>query len=148
MTSLSPRTPAPSYVRTPAAAFLNSLSVDRPLVRYDLIGSIAHVEMLGQVGILSAVEATTLIGGLRQVAHEVSSGTLPWRDDLEDVHTNVEVRLTEIVGDVGGKVHTARSRNDQVALDERLYLRAALHAVGTGLAGLEEALLHRATTET
>ncbi|MCI4339549.1 MAG: argininosuccinate lyase [Thermoplasmata archaeon] len=148
MTTSSARTPAPSYVRTPAAGFLNSLSVDRPLVMYDIIGSIAHAEMLGTVGIVSTAESKALVTGLRQVAREVSSGTFGWRDDLEDVHTNVEVRLTEIVGAVGGKLHTARSRNDQVALDERLYLRAALLGIGNGLVGLEEALLTRATAET
>ncbi len=147
MTALTERAPAPSYVRTPAAAFLDSLSVDRPLVRYDIAGSIAHVEMLGHVGLLTAAESATLVGGLRQVARDVAAGTFPWRDDLEDVHTNVEVRLTEIVGEVGGKVHTARSRNDQVALDERLYLRAALHEVGNQLVALEEVLLARAAEE-
>ncbi len=85
-----------------------------------------------------------MVRGLRQVAHEVASGTFAWREELEDVHTNVEVRLTEIVGAVGGKVHTARSRNDQVALDERLYLRAALYEIGHRLLALDSALLARA----
>jgi argininosuccinate lyase len=145
MTATTPRTSVPPYVQTPAAAFLRSLSVDRPLVRYDIAGSIAHVEMLGRVGLVSSAESKTLVEGLRQVAREVESGTFPWRDDLEDVHTNVEARLTEVVGPVGGKVHTARSRNDQVAVDERLYLRTAIHDVATQLLGLEEALLARAT---
>ena len=145
MTAMTERTPVPPYVRTPAGVFLRSLSVDRPLVRYDLAGSIAHVEMLAHVGLLSSKESTTLVRGLREVARDVAAGTFPWRDELEDVHTNVEVRLTELVGEVGGKVHTARSRNDQVALDERLYLRAALYEVGTDLLGLEEVLLARAT---
>ncbi len=147
MTPTSERTPVPPYVQTPAAAFLSSLSVDRTLVRYDIAGSIAHVVMLARVGLLTAAEAKTLVGGLRQVAREASAGAFPWRDDLEDVHTNVEVRLTEIVGPVGGKVHTARSRNDQIALDERLFLREEVHAVTTRLLGLEEALLARAAEE-
>ena len=110
MTALTERAPAPPRTSsTPAAAFLDSLSVDRPLVRYDIAGSIAHVEMFGHVGLLTAAESATLVGGLRQVARDVAAGTFPWRDDLEDVHTNVEVRLTEIVGEVGGKVHTARA---------------------------------------
>jgi argininosuccinate lyase len=134
----------PAYVHTPVAAFLNSLSVDRPLVRYDLAGSIAHAEMLGRVGLLTAPEATTLTQGLREIAREVEGGTFPWRDELEDVHTNVEVRLTEKVGALGGKLHTARSRNDQVALDERLYLRAAIAGIAHRLAELQEALLARA----
>jgi len=140
----STRTPVPDYVRTPAAAFLNSLSVDRGFARFDIAGSIAHVEMLGKVGILTPTETTTLVRGLRQVAREVAAGTFAWREELEDVHTNVEVRLTEIVGSVGGKLHTARSRNDQVALDERLYLRVALARIATQLVGLQAALLARA----
>ncbi|HLM91026.1 MAG TPA: argininosuccinate lyase [Thermoplasmata archaeon] len=135
---------APAYVRTPVASFLNSLSVDRPLVRYDLAGSIAHAEMLGEVGLLTEDEVTSLVHGLREIAREVRAGTFPWRDELEDVHTNVEVRLTEKVGAVGGKLHTARSRNDQVALDERLYLRAAVGDVAHRLVRLQEALLARA----
>jgi argininosuccinate lyase len=144
MTASRDRTSVPSYVRTPAAGFLNSLSVDRDLARYDVAGSIAHVEMLESVGILTPAETGTLVGGLRRVAREIATGAFAWRDDLEDVHTNVEVRLTELVGPVGGKVHTARSRNDQVALDEHLYLRSAMHAAGTRLVRLEEALLARA----
>jgi len=144
MSSMHERTPAPPYVRTPAAAFLNSLVVDRPLARYDIAGSIAHVEMLGASGILSRSDSDTLVRGLRQVAREVEAGTFPWRDDLEDVHTNVEARLTELVGPVGGKLHTARSRNDQVAVDERLYLRATVLALGRALIALEETLLDRA----
>jgi argininosuccinate lyase len=138
------RTPVPEYVRAPAAEFLNSLSVDRALVRYDIAGSIAHVEMLGQVGLLTPTETQTLVRGLRQVAREVASGAFVWRPELEDVHTNVEVRLTEIVGSLGGKLHTARSRNDQVALDERLYLRVALHRIASQLVGLQAVLLTRA----
>ena len=137
----------PSYVRTPAAAFLNSLSVDRALARYDLAGSIAHAEMLGRTGILTAEEAATLVGGLRAIGREMAAGSFPWRSELEDVHTNVEFRLTEMVGPVGGKLHTARSRNDQVALDERLYLRTAIAEVAALLIGLERTLLAKAEQE-
>jgi argininosuccinate lyase len=138
------RTPVPEYVRTPAAGFLNSLAVDRALVRYDLAGSVAHVEMLGRVGILTSAETQSLLRGLRQVAREVASGQFPWRPELEDVHTNVEVRLSEIVGSAGGKLHTGRSRNDQVALDERLYLRCAIRDIASQLLGLQSTLLARA----
>ena len=139
--------PLPSYVRTPQAGFLTSLAVDRALARYDIAGSIAHAEMLQKVGLLSSAELQSLAGGLRTIAREVASGAFPWRDDLEDVHTNVEVRLTALVGPVGGKLHTARSRNDQVALDERLYLRAAVATVATALVRLEERLLAQARAE-
>ncbi|MCI4372524.1 MAG: argininosuccinate lyase [Thermoplasmata archaeon] len=137
----------PAYVRAPLAGYLGSLGVDRTLAPYDLAGSIAHAEMLGQVGILSPQEASTLVLGLRQLAREIREGSFPWRAELEDVHTNVEVRLTEVVGPVGGKLHTARSRNDQVALDERLFLRDAIHRVGTSLLELESTLIRRAEAE-
>jgi len=144
---MTPSPTVPAYVRTPFAGFLSSLEVDRALAPFDLAGSIAHAEMLGRVGILPPAESATLVRGLRQIAGEVREGSFPWRPELEDVHTNVEVRLTELVGPVGGKLHTARSRNDQVALDERLYLRATVHGLGRSLAQLEEALLARASSE-
>jgi len=99
------------------------------------------VEMLGSTGILTTEEAAALAKGLRAVLREIEAGTFAWRDDLEDVHTNVEVRLTELLGPLGAKVHTARSRNDQVALDERLFLRAAIQQVGSSVVVLQEALL-------
>jgi len=141
-------TSLPSYVRTPQAGFLASLAVDRALARCDLAGSVAHVEMLGQVGLLTAAEAASLVGGLRTIGREIADGSFPWREDLEDVHTNVEVRLTALLGPLGGKLHTARSRNDQIALDERLYLRTAVHGVATALVRLEELLLAKAADET
>jgi len=135
---------APSYVRTPAWRFLASLPVDRRLAKYDLAGSLAHVEMLGSTGILTEEEAHALVLGLRKLWAEVRVGTFPWRDDLEDVHTNVEVHLTEMLGPLGAKVHTARSRNDQIALDERLFLREAVHAVQEHVLRLQLALLEQA----
>jgi len=144
---MSSPTSLPAYVRTPAAEFLNSLSVDRTLVRFDLAGSVAHVEMLGRVGLLGPDEVATIDRGLRAIAREVESGSFPWRAELEDVHTNVEVRLGELVGPVAGKLHTARSRNDQVALDERLYLRAAVRELAHRLVTLEGRLVERAAME-
>lgn len=141
---LTDRVPPPSYVRTPSAGFLGSLDIDRALVRFDLAGSLAHVEMLGAVGLVTSEEAAALRKGLRDVAREVESGRFPWRDELEDVHTNVEVRLQERIGSVAGKLHTARSRNDQIALDERLYLRSAVHEIARRLAAVEGTLLTRA----
>ena len=140
----SPGVVAPSYVQTAAAGFLSSLGVDRTLAALDLAGSIAHAEMLGQTGLITTSESAALVEGLRTIGGEIENGTFPWRNELEDVHTNVEVRLTEILGPVGGKLHTARSRNDQVALDERLYLRQSVHGVGVRLRSLLEALLARA----
>jgi len=143
----TPGPPVPSYVRTPAAAFLSSLSVDRAFARYDLAGSLAHVEGLGAAGVLSATEVRTLSEGLRTVGREITDGSFPWRPELEDVHTNVERRLVELVGPLGGMLQAGRSRNDQVAVDERLYLRAAVADVATALLDLEEALLARAGAE-
>jgi argininosuccinate lyase len=144
-TALAPG--VPSYVRTPATAFLNSLSVDRPMARYDLAGSLAHVEALGAAGVLRPDQVETLAGGLRAIGREVAAGTFPWRADLEDVHTNIERRLTELVGPLGGMLQAGRSRNDQIAVDERLYLRAAVAGVAADLLDLEEALLERAGAE-
>src|SRR5439155_9816539 len=97
----------PSYVRTVAWRFLASLPVDRKLARYDVAGSIAHVGMLADVGILTAAEAGALAKSLRGIYRDIQSGGLPWREELEDVHTNVEVRVTELAGRVGAEAHTA-----------------------------------------
>ncbi|WP_147146513.1 argininosuccinate lyase, partial [Oceanithermus desulfurans] len=109
-----------------AEAFNNSLGFDRRLWREDLDGSRAHARMLAKQGILSEEEARTILEGLDRIQEEIEAGTFPWRDEYEDVHMNIEARLTELVGEVGGKLHTARSRNDQVATDLRLWLRRAL----------------------
>ncbi|HTT14767.1 MAG TPA: argininosuccinate lyase [Thermoplasmata archaeon] len=144
---MSDRASAPSYVATPTAPFLNSLAVDRSLVRYDLAGSVAHAQMLARVGLLSAEESARLVAGLRTIAVESAADRFPWRSELEDVHTNVEVRLRELVGPVAGKLHTGRSRNDQVALDERLYLRAVVLDLASRIARLQEALVRRAVDD-
>ena len=132
---------APSYVTTPAWRFLLSLPVDRRLARHDVAGSIAHVQMLGDVGILTREEAGALARGLQRIYRDIEAGSFRWREDLEDVHTNIEARLTEDLGPLGAKVHTARSRNDQVALDERLYLREAVIAAQQETLRLQLALL-------
>ncbi len=139
--------PVPSHVRSPAGRFLSSLEVDRSLALFDLAGSLAHVEMLGSSGLLTEGEVRTLSSGLRAIGREIDSGTFAWRPELEDVHTNVESRLTQLVGEVGGKLHTARSRNDQVAVDERLYLRDAVRRLAARLQDLEEVLLRRSEEE-
>ena len=121
-------------------AFTASVHYDRRLALYDIAGSIAHATMLGKVGLLTGDEAATLVRGLEQVREEVEAGRFEWRADLEDVHMNIEHRLTVLVGEVGGKLHTARSRNDQVALDLRLYLRDAIDRLRAGAAELQRAL--------
>lgn len=109
---------------------------DRRLLRWDVLGSIAHVRMLEATGILDSDEAGEIMVGLEAIGHEANEGTFQFGDTDEDVHSAVERRLVELVGAVGGKVHTGRSRNDQVALDLRLYLNAAAAARATDLAEL------------
>src|SRR5256885_6118422 len=131
----------PSYVKTPASRFLVSLPVDRRLARYDIAGSLAHVDMLAAVGILSKEEAELIGKALRGLCEEITSGRFVLREQLEDVHTNIEGALTERLESLGAKLHTARSRNDQIALDERLFLRDAVVSLRQAVLGLERALL-------
>jgi argininosuccinate lyase len=120
-----------------------SLPFDKRLWREDIVGSKAHVAMLGTQGILSAEDAATISAGLDQVAAEFAA-KLPEDLALEDIHMATEARLAEIIGPVAGRLHTARSRNDQVATDFRLWVRGAIDSVDTGLAALQRALVHRA----
>jgi len=103
--------------------FSASISFDRRLYAYDIAGSIAHCQMLAKCKIISPTDSKKIIGGLRRILKEFELGKFQCDDQLEDIHMNIESRLTELVGSVGGKLHTARSRNDQVCLDIRLYLR-------------------------
>jgi argininosuccinate lyase len=129
-----------------AERFTASLDFDRRLALHDIAGSIAWAAALARAGILSAAERDTIVKGLEGVRAELEEGTFAYRRDLEDIHTNVERRLVELVGSVGGKLHTGRSRNDQIALDERLYLREAIDHVGDGLRHTQQALVTRAET--
>ena len=122
-------------------AFGASIPVDRRLYRQDITGSIAHATMLAQQGIISEEEGATLVRGLRQIQEEIESGTVTPDLRWEDIHSFVESRLRELVGDAAGKLHTARSRNDQVALDARLFARASLREMVSRLAGLQRVLL-------
>ena len=103
--------------------FTSSLHFDRRLYRYDIAGSMAHARMLGKQGILTAAEVEAIVAGLEQVRGEIDRGEFGFEAADEDIHMAVERRLTALIGEVGRKLHTARSRNDQVALDIRLYLR-------------------------
>ena len=126
--------------------FTASIDIDRRLYRYDIEGSIAHSRMLAKTGIIPEAEAEAIVQGLAQVRGEIEAGRFAFDPRLEDIHMHIESRLTEIVGPAARKVHTARSRNDQVALDLRLYLRDVLDAVGGQLAALERALIGVART--
>ncbi|NMC49738.1 MAG: argininosuccinate lyase [Desulfovibrio sp.] len=125
-------------------AYTESVSYDRRLWRQDIAGSKAHARMLARQGILSGEEADGIVAGLDAVAAEIETGTFVWKAELEDVHMNIEARLTELIGPLGGKLHTGRSRNDQVALDFRLYADAALGEWAGCLRGLVAVLVERA----
>lgn len=121
--------------------FTASIDFDQRLSRYDVQGSIAHARMLAKQGIIGDDEAQTIINGLEGILTDIEAGNFAFSVSLEDIHMNIEARLIERIGPVGGKLHTARSRNDQVALDVRLYLRDEIKAIGAYLDALQEALL-------
>ena len=109
--------------------FTASVNFDQRMYAQDLAGSIAHANMLAKIRVLTDDERNIIVGGLEQIRGEIEQGTFEWRIELEDVHMNIEQRLIELVGAVGKKLHTGRSRNDQVATDIRLYLRDAIDAI-------------------
>ncbi|HEX5056219.1 MAG TPA: argininosuccinate lyase [Gammaproteobacteria bacterium] len=122
-------------------AFTASVDFDRRLYRYDIAGSSAHARMLAKAGVLTAAERDAIIQGLEEIRAEIDAGKFTWSVKLEDVHMNVESRLTAKIGEAGKKLHTGRSRNDQVATDVRLFLRDAIDASLTELARLQQGLL-------
>jgi len=121
-----------------------SIPFDKKLWRHDIRASLAHVAMLADQSIVEAEDATQIINGLNQIAQEYETGGVPEDLDLEDIHMHVEARLAEIIGPVAGRLHTARSRNDQVATDFRLWVRDAMDMVDGALAALQKALVDRA----
>jgi argininosuccinate lyase len=126
----------------PAIARFNaSISFDIELIEYDITGSVAHATMLAKTGIISAAEGEKLVAGLEQIRSEYQQGIFQPGIDAEDVHFAVEKRLTEITGDIGKKIHTARSRNDQVGTDTRLYLRAEITNIRQQIREFQEVLL-------
>lgn len=118
-----------------------SVSFDHRLALHDIAGSLAHADMLHAVGLLSATDLADIQRGLASIRADIERGAFDWQLDLEDVHLNIEKRLTELVGDAGKRLHTARSRNDQVATDIRLWLREQIDELGELLQGLQHALL-------
>ena len=110
-------------------SFTASVEFDRRLYKEDIAGSIAHAQMLESLALLSAEECQAIVTGLEQILAEITAGTFNWRIELEDVHMNIEHRLIELIGSTGKKLHTGRSRNDQVATDIRLHLRNAIDAI-------------------
>ncbi|RKQ61839.1 argininosuccinate lyase [Thermovibrio guaymasensis] len=124
--------------------FTESVSYDKRLAPYDIAGSVAHVKMLEKQGILTSEEADKIIKGLNEILEEIERGEFKWKKELEDVHMNIEKRLTDKVGPVGGKLHTGRSRNDQVATDVRLYVRKEIKEILDLLKGLRRAFVKQA----
>lgn len=118
-----------------------SVGFDRRLWRADIAGSLAHAEMLAAQGVISAEDQAAIARGMAQITQEIESGAFEWKLALEDVHLNIEARLTQLVGDAGKRLHTGRSRNDQVATDVRLWLRDEIDALGALLAQLQRALV-------
>ena len=124
-----------------------SIDVDQRMAKQDIDGSRAHARMLAQQGIISKADAAAIDDGLAKVSEEIAQGLLTFRRELEDIHMNVEARLKEIVGEPAGRLHTGRSRNDQVATDFRLWVRDSIDRVDAGLAALIGGLLDRAEEE-
>jgi argininosuccinate lyase len=118
-----------------------SVDFDKRLADADIAGSLAHARMLAEVGVLSAADLAAIERGLAAIGDEIARGAFPWSPDFEDVHLNIEKRLTALIGDAGKRLHTGRSRNDQVATDLRLYVRAAIDDIGTAIIALRSALL-------
>lgn len=128
-------------------AFTASIGFDQRLYHHDIRGSIAHATMLKQVGVLTEEEANIIIKGLRDIESDIDKGGFKWSVALEDIHMNIEARLTERIGNVGKKLHTGRSRNDQIATDIRLYLRDEIDIILEELARLREGMIALALKE-
>jgi argininosuccinate lyase len=128
-------------------SFSSSLSVDAKLAWYDIAGSLAHARMLGSTGIVPREESESMVQGLLQLLERLEAGQLDLSEELEDVHTNVEDMLTKAVGDPGRRLHTARSRNDQVSTDLRMFVRDAILEIVALLIDVQEILMDRAEEE-
>jgi argininosuccinate lyase len=135
------------FDQSPAEAMLRlsaSVSVDSALAEEDIRGSMAHARGLARAGLLTDDELAKMLAGLTRVRDEIESGNMVWKDELEDVHMNIEARLVELIGPLGGKLHTGRSRNDQVATDLRLFARTAAATIAVKIDRLCAVLLDRA----
>ena len=109
--------------------YTGSIDFDKRLAKWDIQGSLAHAEMLKQAGVLSAADVADIQQGMTEILADIENGRIEWSLDLEDVHMNIEKRLTDAIGEAGKRLHTGRSRNDQVALDTHMYVRREIAAV-------------------
>ena len=121
-----------------------SIGFDRRLAAQDLAGSRAHAAMLQKTGIITSVDAEAILAGLETIAREIAAGSFPFREEFEDIHMNVEARLRELIGPAAGRLHTARSRNDQIALDFRMWVRDACDRTAAQIKALQKALIAKA----
>jgi argininosuccinate lyase len=121
-----------------------SIDIDQRLYAQDITGSVAHCKMLVTTGILSKADGKAILNGLERVRQEIESGKFKFKEELEDIHMNVEARLADLIGDAAGRLHTARSRNDQVATDLKLWVRDAIDRIDAAIQGLQAALLDKA----
>jgi len=121
-----------------------SIHYDRRLYREDIAGSIVHVRMLSKQSIISDDDCKAIIQGLESIQEEIESDVFPWKDDIEDIHMSVESRLFDKIGDIAGQLHTARSRNDQIALDLRMYTKDAIKDVLNAISDLRKSLIYQA----
>ncbi len=128
--------------------FTASVHFDQRLALYDIQGSIAHATMLGDCGIISKQEVKEISDGLEQIRRDIESDNFTWHDELEDVHMNIEANLTQMIGDTGKKLHTGRSRNDQIATDMRLYVRDVVDALIDRVKDLQQVLVDLAQQHT
>src|SRR5882762_8852109 len=137
MKKTSPMARSGRFAGGPAAElvrFTESVSFDWRLWRHDILGSIAHATMLRKIGVLTKVEQRSIVKGLDDIGREIADGSFPWRQELEDVHMNIEAALTRRVP-AAAKLHTARSRNDQVATDMRLFFKDACATLAEKILG-------------
>ena len=128
--------------------YTGSIGFDQRLALYDIQGSLAHAEMLAHVGLISSTDLASIERGMARIRADIEAGQMRWSLDLEDVHMNIEKRLTDLIGDAGKRLHTGRSRNDQVATDIRLWLRDAIDEIDAALTALQAALLDVALLHT
>ena len=121
-----------------------SIDYDRRLYKQDIAGSLAHAKMLAKQGIISDEDAAQIAQGLETIEQEITEEKFPWDPALEDLHMNIESRLHQLIGAAAGRLHTARSRNDQVAVDLRLYTKETIDSIAKGLRGVQGALVELA----
>ena len=127
--------------------FTSSVSFDNSLYQYDIDGSIAHAKMLEKVGTLTEKEVTEIIEGLEEIREEITNQNFDWSTELEDVHMNIESALTKKIGEAGKKLHTGRSRNDQIATDLRLYARSQIDEICKLITDFQRAIVNLAEKE-